>query len=131
MLTPIQIWVDGSPCASHAHQILRAGLVFRGRSVTRYEELYLEKYLGQNNVHKLFLARLKQIIPLHCEQLLMITDAGFRTDGFQQGLDRGWDFEGRIRANMKYSVDNGCFWQYCASFYETATRGAKYIGKVL
>lgn len=130
-LTKIQILVDWSPCASHTHQILRASLVFRDRSITLYEEVHLETHLGQNKIHKQFLARLKQIIPLQCEQVLIITDAGFRTDWFYQVLAIGWDFEGRIRANMQYSVDTGKSWLPCTSLYKKATTCAQYIGKAL
>ena len=130
-LTAIDILVDWSSCASHRHHLLRASLVFRDRSVTLYEEVHLEKHLGQRKVHKHFLARLKRILPLHCQQVLIITDAGFRTDWFRQVLDLGWDFEGRIRANMKYSADNGTFWHYCTSLYHSATGRAQYIGYLL
>lgn len=129
-LTKIQIIVDWSPCASHAHQLLRASLVFRDRSITLYEEIHLEAHMEQWKVHKQFLNRLKSVVPLHCEQVLIITDAGFRTDWFQQVLDMGWDFEGRIRGNMNYSVDNGHSWHTCTSLYKTATGRAQYIGEI-
>jgi len=130
-LTKIHIIVDWSPCASHTHQLLRASLVFRDRSITLYEEVHLEAYLGHRKIHKQFLKQLKYIIPLHCVQVLVITDAGFRTDWFQQVLDIDWDFEGRVRANMKYSADNGLNWQACTSLYEIASNCASYINTVL
>jgi len=130
-LTKIHIIVDWSPCASHANQFLRASLVYRDRSITLYEEVHLEKYLGHRKIHKQFLKRLKDIIPVHCLDVLVITDAGFRTDWFQQVLDIGWDFEGRVRANMHYSSDDGLIWQACTSLYKIATSRAAYIGMVL
>jgi hypothetical protein len=130
-LSAIQILVDWSPCASHAHHILRASLVFRDRSITLYEEVHLEKHLGQRKIHKQFLKQLKKIIPLHCLRVLIVTDAGFRTDWFQQVLDMGWDYEGRVRGNMQYAMSNEGIWQPCTSLYKIATSRAKYIGHIL
>jgi len=129
-LTTIHILVDWSPCASHAHQLLRASLVLRDRSLTVYEEVHLESHVGQRKIHKQFLKRLKQVIPLQCVQVVVITDAGFRTDWFEQVLDLGWDFEGRVRGNMQYSLDKGACWQACTSLYASARCCAKYIGLV-
>lgn len=129
-LTSIQVIVDWSPCASHAHQLLRASLVFKDRSIVLYEEVHKEKYLGNRCVHHRFLKRLHTIIPNRC-QVLIITDAGFRTDWFSLVLAQGWDFEGRVRGNLQYAEDDGKSWFPCTSLYAQATARAKYIGKIL
>lgn len=129
-LTAIQVIVDWSPCASHAHQLLRASLVFKGRSITLYEEVHEEKDLANYRIHRRFLKRLHTIIPLAC-QVLIISDAGFRTDWFSLVLAQGWDFEGRVRGNLQYTDIKGNSWQACISLYAKATGRAKYIGNIL
>ena len=129
-LTAIKVIVDWSPCASHAHQLLRASLVFRDRSITLYEEVHEEHYVANYRIHQTFLKRLSTIIPKSC-QVLIITDAGFRTDWFLLVLAQGWDFEGRVRGNLQYADMQGKFWLPCTSLYAQATKYAKYIGQIL
>jgi len=129
-LTSIQVIVDWSPCASHAQQLLRASLVFKDRSIVLYEEVHEEKHMAHHRIHKAFLQRLYGIIPEHCH-VMVITDAGFRSDWFLQVLAHGWDFEGRVRGNMYCTLDKGQSWAVCTSLYALTISHAKYLGKAL
>jgi len=129
-LKEVLVVVDWSPCGSHANQLLKGSVVLQGRSFTLYEEIHPEKKLGNFKVHKEFLKKLKDKIPSSC-QVIVETDAGFRTEWFELVLAMGWDFIGRIRSNMKFQVEGNSRWVPCLSLYRKAGIGVKYIGKVL
>jgi len=126
----ITIIVDWSPCANRNNHILRASLASKQRSITLYEEVYPENKQNTYKAHKKFLKNLKNIIPKDIN-VLIVTDAGFHTDWFKLVLSHKWNFEGRIRNNHQYSIDDGENWNKCKSLYKNATNKIKYIGKVL
>lgn len=126
----IEILIDWSPAAHHDNQILRASVVSEAGSLCIYEEVHPEKKLGNANVHKQFLQRLKEIIPSSCK-VIITTDAGFRTDFFRMVLNNGWEFVGRVRSNMLYTKDVGAHWDTCASLHKQAEMKTKYIGEIL
>lgn len=128
-LKKLEIIVDWSPCPHQKAHMLKASLVFKDRAVVLYEEVHQEKDLGKGKVHRNFLQRLKSLLPKSCEEVTIITDAGFRTDWFQLVLDNGWDFVGRIRSTMQYTVDEEGFY-LCTSLYEVATHRPKRVGRI-
>lgn len=129
-LQEILLLVDWSSCESHEQHILKATLVLRGRSVTLYEEVHPEKNLGKLKVHRKFLQRLKEKIPVGCH-VVVETDAGFRTEWFELVLEMGWDFIGRVRSNLLFQLAGSKEWESCLSLYSKATKQAKYVGDVL
>lgn len=129
-LKEILVIVDWSPCGSHEYQLLKASVVLQGRSMTLYEEVHPEKKLGNFKVHQKFLHRLKEKIPEGC-QVVIATDAGFRTEWFELVLEMGWDFLGRVRSNMLFQAEGGQAWKPCLSLYAKAKEGVKVVGNVL
>lgn len=129
-LQEILILVDWSSCASHENHMLKASVMMYGRSMTLYEEVHKEEKLGNFNVHKKFLERLKKKIPLG-KKVIIETDAGFRTDWFKLVKEMGWDFIGRIRSNMHFRYEKKDDWYPCFSLFSEATGRVKYLGRVL
>lgn len=128
-LKQIDILVDWSSVVSHESHMLRASLVLEGRSITLYQEVHPEKKLGNYQVHKEFLRKLKQILPCGCTPMI-ITDAGFRTEWFELVAKQGWDFTGRHLSNMQYRLLGKSSWKDCCKLYKKATNKPEYIGEV-
>ncbi len=129
-LRMIDILVDWSSVGNHENHMLRASLALEGRSITLYQEVHPEKKLGNYKVHQQFLNTLQKILSDHCHPTI-ITDAGFRTEWFELVAKKGWDFEGRVLAKMKYTLEDKIRWKYCKTLYKDATDTPKYIGKIL
>ena len=125
----IEVLVDWSPCIHNDNQILKASVVLRGKTMTLYEEVHPIEKLGNYVVHKLFLSQLKFIIPLGI-RVTVITDAGFRTEWFSLIKKMGWDFTGRVRANVLYRRVDENQWFACTSEYQYATNKPTYRGEI-
>jgi hypothetical protein len=125
----IYILIDWSSVIQHKTHLLRASMVVKGRSNVLYQELHPEKNLGTLQVHARFLQRLHAMIPDGIS-VCIVTDAGFKTDFFQQVTQYGWHFVGRLLSNMVYLLDGQEQWKTCASLYEQADEKARFIGSV-
>lgn len=125
----IYVLVDWSSVVQHETHLLRASMVVKGRSNVLYQELHPEKMLGTAEVHAKFLHRLRAMLPAGIS-VCIVTDAGFKTDFFQQVIQCGWHFAGRLLSNMVYSLQGEEQWRTCASLYEQADRKARFIGSV-
>lgn len=99
--TTVEIFVDWSTCNDRSNQVIRASALFDGRSITIYEEVHPETEFNKKPIHKSFLSNLHAVVPDKCK-VIIVTDAGFRTDWFRMVLNLGWDFIGRIRNNITY-----------------------------
>ena len=104
--------------------------VLRGKTMTLYEEVHPIEKLGNYAIHKLFLNQLKLIIPENI-RVTVITDAGFRTEWFNLVKKMGWDFTGRVRANVLYQRIDESQWLACTSEYQFATNKPTYRGEIL
>lgn len=123
------VLIDWSPIVNHQYHLLKASICRAGRSVTLYEELHEEKYLGNAKIQGDFLKGLKKLYPR--SQFIIVTDAGFKTDFFEQVRKRGWHFVGRLLTNMKYQQCDETLWQECSSLYKEAqNKKVKDIGNV-
>lgn len=111
------------------HFLLRAAVALQGRSLTLYEEVHSVATKEKPKVHKVFLRRLKEMLPENCYPI-MVTDSGFRTPWFRMIEALGWDWVGRIRNRhmVKQRVDSA--WVDAKVFYDYATQTAKYLGRV-
>lgn len=117
--TPV-ILVDWSDLDEYKrHFLLRASIVFSGRSITLYEEVHSLKTKEKPAVHKRFLRCLKDMLGNNC-QAIIVTDAGFKTPWFREVLALGWHFVGRTRRQNFYSLD-GKQWQCISHLYRQAT----------
>lgn len=125
----IDILVDWSTLVAGESHLLRASIVCRGRSMTLYDEVHPESLLGNSKVHEKFLQKLKMIVG-DAIQITIITDAGFRTDFFEQALSCGFDFLGRVLSNMKYRSKDRDNWDNCSDAHKQATNKAQNLGAV-
>lgn len=100
-LPELFINVDWSGCCGSEFHMLRATLQYNGRGITLYNEIHPQAKLGNAQVHKKFLRRLKAILPPH-SHVTLVTDAGFATPWFHEVVKLGWDYVGRI--NRKTAI---------------------------
>lgn len=127
-LKEIALIVDWSPCGK-GHALLKASVLIYGSSLTVYEEVYPESLQGNYQIHQRFVARLKTFIPSGAS-VCVITDAGFRTEWFGLIQAQGWDYVGRIRANLHYQDPGETIFKPCLSLHEHASSKPQYYGEV-
>jgi hypothetical protein len=102
------IAIDWSPLDAHERfQVLRAGIVLKGRTLTLLQEVHSTALLGNQKVERAFLKRLKSMMPQDVTPIIM-TDAGFRTPWFRAVRALGWDYIGRLRGtiNVRFVNEN-------------------------
>jgi hypothetical protein len=107
--------------------LLRASLSMPGRAIVIYEECHPKKNENHHPTHKVFLNRLKAILPSSVKPVI-VTDAGFRGPWFSEVLSMGWDFVGRLRNKNLMRLDNTLTWQLSKSLYQGANSCPKYLG---
>lgn len=105
---------------------LRASLAAEGRAITLYEEVHPKKKEGNREVHRLFLVRLKKLLPFDSRPIV-ITDAGFKNPWFKAILKLGWDFIGRVRGVTTYSDGDG--YHPCEALHKIASTTPQYLGE--
>ena len=120
-------WSDLDP--NKRHFLIRAALIFSGRSLTLYEEVHCMKTKEKPSTHQQFLNRLKEMLGEQVRPII-VTDAGFKVPWFRQVLALGWDYVGRARKpNFYQTADND--WQCISLLYKQASRKAKAISAQL
>lgn len=120
-----RILIDWSDLTEdRAFIVLRASLVFDGRSITLYEKVHLLREYGGRNVQHQFLKKLSQLLPSQCKPVI-ITDAGFLVPWFKAVESLGWYWVGRLRGNVM--VKNNGSWLKCSTLYAHANSGIKSI----
>lgn len=125
---PWLIVVDWSDVtADQRWQLLRAGVVVEGRSVTLYEEVHPQEKLGAPTVHRAFVQRLAGIVPAGGKVIVM-TDAGFHAPWFKLIAAQGWQFIGRIRGKNRLQVGEKAPWIPARDWYRRAGREASDLG---
>lgn len=124
------ISIDWSGSPRHNFYCIRASLNLKGRSLVLYEEVHPRKLEKNTKVNNNFLISLKNILPKNCKPII-ITDAGFRTPWFNQILQLGWNFVGRVRNNNCYFDLKSNTWSTTYELYERATSKAKTIANIL
>lgn len=128
-LDTLIILIDWSAIGVHEHHLLKASLYTKKRSVTLYEELHPEEKLSNSKVQYQFLKNLKNLLPN--KRIIVIADAGFRTDFCQQVVSLGWDYLVRVRTCMCYQPAGESTWHNCTDLYPSATDKPAYVGEVL
>lgn len=109
-------WLPGSQLC-----VLRASVPTQGRALTVYEEVHPKKMNNNHYVHKMFLQKLKTVIPEQCKPVT-ITDAGFHSPFFKEVEKLGWDWIGRIRNLTKHRKSKENNWVSCKELQEKATK---------
>lgn len=120
-LNELIIAVDWSGCCGKDNQLLRASLLFKGRSIVIYNEIHPVENSTNEKVHKQFLKRLKEIIPAD-KKVTLVTDAGFKTSWFHSASEQGWFYVGRVRGLIHCSLD-GQPWSDVSSLFSKVKRG--------
>ena len=112
-------------------QLLRAGLVVRGRTLTVYEEVHPQRRLNSPAVHRRFLTALRQVLP-PTGRPIIVTDAGFRVPWFRQVEALGWHWLGRVRGKVSPSRADKAFSPFLsvADWYCQATPKATALGPI-
>lgn len=112
---------DGEQCA------LRASLISEGRSITLYEESHSKKKENNDEVHRIFLQKLKSILP-KASRPYIVTDAGFKNPWFKAVIALGWDYIGRVRGKVTYDSGNG--FEPIKNLHEKAGITPKHFGRI-
>lgn len=120
-LDELLIAVDWSGCCGKENQLLRASLLFEGRSIVIYNEIHPRENSANAKVHEHFLEQLKAIIPAD-KKVTLVTDAGFKTSWFHSVSQLGWFYVGRIRGLIHCSLD-GQPWADVSSLFSQVKRG--------
>lgn len=123
------ILVDWSGCCGSKWHMLRASIVHDGRSITIYNEIHPQDKLGNNDVHKRFLANLKRMISVN-KKVVIITDSGFLTPWFSQVLKLGWHYIGRLPGYLMIKQDKKD-WENVSNIQCKVKNHVKSLGKAI
>lgn len=130
-LSELNIAVDWSGCCSNEHFLLRASLLYDGRSIPIYNEVHTKDKQEDNDVHITFLDKLHALIPQET-QVTIITDAGFKTPWFHKVAQLGWYFMGRVRGVISCQLNDDPAWMPVKELHTRVKRGeTKCLGKGL
>jgi hypothetical protein len=121
------IAVDWSGCCGKENYLLRASLLYQGRSIVIYNEIHPEKNSANAKVHEQFLQRLKELLPTD-KMVTLVTDAGFKTSWFHLVSQQGWFFIGRIRGLIHCSVEEQPWGDVSLLFPKVQRGQTKYLG---
>ena len=122
--------IDWSSLPDPNFYLLRASVPTHGRAMTIYEEIHPKKKLNNHRIHKLFLNKLKSLVPEGCRPIT-VTDAGFHSPFFREVEQLDWNWVGRIRNLTKYRGLTSDIWFHCKKLYKKATRIPKFIDEVV
>lgn len=116
-------WSDLDP--NKRHFLIRASLLFSGRSLTLYQEVHALNTKEKPATHLRFLSKLKDMLGEDIKPII-VTDAGFKVPWFRQVLSLSWDYVGRVRQPNFYKTE-GSSWQCISSLYSSATQTPKLL----
>jgi hypothetical protein len=119
-------WSDCEPGPKHLR--LKAAVPLRGRALSIYEEVYPLARYNSPRTHRRFLHNLRAVLPAPCRPII-VTDAGFRGPWFREVERCGWDWLGRVRNKVKFSLDPTPDWRYTTTLSPSATPSPRYVGR--
>jgi len=105
--------------------LLRASLAVGGRSLTLYEEVHVQKRLGNRSVQTAFLRQLAKLLPPHVAPII-IADSGFKVPFFREVERLGWRWVGRVRGRDFLRPKKR--WISCKSLFKKATTTPQSLG---
>lgn len=124
------IAIDWSPLDGHDRfQLLRAGVVLEGRTLTLLQEVHPTALLGNRKIERAFLAQLKHLMPEGVSPIIL-TDAGFRTPWFGAVRALGWDYIGRLRGTINIRFANETARQKLSTILATTPGKPESLGTV-
>jgi hypothetical protein len=117
--------------ADKAWCLLRAAVPIGGRTLPVLDMVFPGKQQGTPKAEKLFLDRLRTLMPASVRPIL-ITDAGFRRPWFRAVSAMGWDWVGRLRHRtlvkpLDVDGEEGQ-WMPCRALYVSATARPRDLG---
>ncbi|MCP5420205.1 MAG: transposase [Gammaproteobacteria bacterium] len=105
--------------ADQSLHLLRASLAVGGRSLTLYEEVHGQKWLGNRGVQTRFLRTLATLLPTHGAPIV-IADAGFKAPFYREVERLGWRWVGRVRGH-DFLRPQHCNWLNRKDWFNNAT----------
>lgn len=99
------IAVDWSGYPSQEHHVLRASLLCDGRAIPLLSKVVPSQMQNNSLIQNQFLDSLADAISAET-RVIIVTDAGFQSSWFRHITSLGWDFIGRIRNNVQFSLEN-------------------------
>ena len=105
---------------------LRASVPMKGRALSILDMTFPVEVYGSQSAHKLFLNRLKRLLPNDCKPII-VTDAGFRGSWFKLVLKQDWHYVGRVRHKTNYYDLIKRQWRPAKTLYLRARSTARYL----
>ena len=129
-LETLVIAVDWSGCCTPDYHVLRASVVYQGRSIPIYNKVVAEHLQEAPSVQEAFLDELKDtVLPVRARVIVM-TDGGFKTPWFDKVLSLGWDYVARVRGRIYCQLADGD-WQNIKALQAQAGYSPRYLGEGL
>lgn len=119
------IAVDWSGYPSSELSVLRASLLCDGRAIPLMSKVISSRYQNNSAVQNAFLDQMAAAIGKD-KQVIIVTDAGFRSSWFHHIRSLGWDFVGRVRGSLYFQVVGDEEWQMARDIASSTT--ARYPG---
>lgn len=104
---------------------IRAALCFDGRALPLYSKVIVARTDADPWVQNEFLDELARVLPAGAVPIL-VTDAGYYPDWFDEVAKRGWDFVGRLRNQTALQLDGE--WLSLKRLHDRATAQVQDLG---
>jgi hypothetical protein len=107
---------------------LTASLAMEGRSIPLYAQVRSKRSIGKRASISGFLRGLQRVLP-HDVAPILVTDAGFESPWFDQVVELGWDYVGRVRHQTKFEIDDA-HWVSAKALHRCAGYHARDLGQL-
>lgn len=124
------IAVDWSRYHDESYSQLRASLVYQGRALPIMSQVVEKKREANHSVHVQFLAQLKAAIGPD-KDVIILTDAGFKTPWFKEVDKLGWGYIGRERNGTRFLLSDADGWESVHDYKNKRPKKATSLGKGL
>jgi hypothetical protein len=84
---------------------LTASLAMEGRSIPLYGQVRSKRSISKRTSIRTFLRALQRVLPPEVQPIL-VTDAGFESPWFDQVIELGWNYVGRVRHQTQFEIDD-------------------------
>ncbi|QLR44117.1 IS4 family transposase [Enterobacter sp. RHBSTW-00994] len=119
------IAVDWSGYPSSELSVLRASLLCDGRAIPLMSKVISSRYQNNSAIQNAFLDQMATAVGKD-KQVIIVTDAGFRSSWFHHIRSLGWDFVGRVRDSLCFQVIGDEEWLMARDVASSTT--ARYPG---
>lgn len=127
LLPECVIAVDWSCYPDERYSMLRASLVYHGRSLPLMSVVVEKRQESNSTIHRQFLGDLKTAIG-DKKPVTLVSDAGFQTTWFKAVSDLGWFYVGRIRGNIRFKLTGHGQWETVNDYSHKKAPKARYLG---